>query len=59
MVYTTGKNQCEAADKRVRSLIFCARTSGMPYALDDAVFSSATGSFFVFFVTSDAKVLSQ
>ena len=28
----------EAADKRVRSLIFCVRTSGKPYALNDADF---------------------
>ena len=33
----------EAADKRVRALIFCVRTSGVPYALDSTDFSSCTG----------------
>ena len=42
LVCTTGKNQFEAADKCVQSLIFCARTSGMPYTLHDAGFSSCT-----------------
>ena len=42
LVCTTGKNQFEAADKCVQSLIFCARTSGMPYPLHDAGFSSCT-----------------
>ena len=42
LVCTTGKNQYEAADKCVQSLIFCARTSGMPYPLHDAGFSSCT-----------------
>ena len=35
---TTGKNHFEAADKCVRSLIFCVRTSGKPYTLNDADF---------------------
>ena len=42
LVCTTGKNQFEAADKCVQSLIFCARTSGKPYPLHDAGFSSCT-----------------
>ena len=42
LVCITGKNQFEAADKCVQSLIFCARTSGMPYTLHDAGFSSCT-----------------
>ena len=42
LVCTTGKNQYEAADKCVQSLIFCARTSGKPYPLHDAGFSSCT-----------------
>ena len=37
---TTGKKHFEAADKCVRSLIFCVRTSGKPYTLNDADFSS-------------------
>lgn len=35
---TTGKKHFEAADKCVRSLIFCVRTSGKPYTLNDADF---------------------
>lgn len=30
LVCATDKNHSEAADKRVRSLIFCVRTSGLP-----------------------------
>ncbi len=33
----------KAADKCVRALIFCVRTSGVPYALDGTDFSSCTG----------------
>lgn len=38
LVCTTGKKHFEAADKCVRSLIFCVRTSGKPYTLNDADF---------------------